>query len=99
MIYITKIWIDFDNVFAKTDDGKIAKYAFKDFPSLKEASRAQRENFTISHCAIHWPELDEDINLEGMLYDNGICNLTDTEDSVEYRPDLEPCIAAEDFHK
>lgn len=37
---------------------------------LSEATAEQRENFTVvgDGQGIHWPEIDEDISVEGMLY-------------------------------
>ena len=37
---------------------------------LSEASEAQRQHFEIlgNGQGIHWPDLDEDISVEGMLY-------------------------------
>lgn len=92
---VTSIWIDGDELLARTAEGRTAHYNLKAFPSLATASQQQREQFTVSRCAIHWPALNEDINLEGMLYDNGLCTLTANEDSVEYHPELEHDMVAE----
>ena len=55
---------------------------------FRHASPSQLGNFTVVNDKdIHWPDLGEDINLEGMLYDNHLCLLTATEDSVLYRPE------------
>jgi hypothetical protein len=37
------------------------------YPRLKAASAAQRENFEIMPMGIHWPDLDEDLGIAGML--------------------------------
>ncbi len=86
MIYVVKIWIDKDNLYAESDSGKVAFYKLSKFKGFK-ASQDQLKNFKVlGGKDIYWPELDEDINLEGLFYDNGLCPLTDTEDSVIYRP-------------
>jgi hypothetical protein len=37
------------------------------YPRLKAASPQQRENFELMAMGIHWPELDEDLGIAGML--------------------------------
>jgi len=37
------------------------------YPRLKGASDAQRANFEIMPMGIHWPDLDEDLSVAGML--------------------------------
>lgn len=74
-------------LYAETEKGERAVYDLKKFKGFRNASPEQLRHFTIiGGCDLHWPDLDEDINLEGMLYDNGLCQLTKTEDSVVYRP-------------
>jgi Protein of unknown function (DUF2442) len=37
------------------------------YPRLQRASAEQRTNFEIMPLGIHWPELDEDLGIAGML--------------------------------
>jgi hypothetical protein len=37
------------------------------YPRLARATAAQRENFEIMPMGIHWPEIDEDLSIAGML--------------------------------
>ena len=37
------------------------------YPRLKSASAAQRVNFEIMPMGIHWPAIDEDLSIAGML--------------------------------
>jgi hypothetical protein len=37
------------------------------YPRLTRATAAQRENFEIMPMGIHWPEIDEDLSIAGML--------------------------------
>lgn len=37
------------------------------YPRLSNASAAQRANFQIMPMGIHWPEIDEDLSIAGML--------------------------------
>jgi hypothetical protein len=37
------------------------------YPRLKEASARERARFEIMPMGIHWPDLDEDLGIAGML--------------------------------
>lgn len=37
------------------------------YPRLLGASAAQRQNFEIMPMGIHWPDIDEDLSIAGML--------------------------------
>jgi hypothetical protein len=37
------------------------------YPRLKSASAQQRANFEIMAMGIHWPDIDEDLGIAGML--------------------------------
>lgn len=37
------------------------------YPRLAKASAVQRENYEIMPMGIHWPDLDEDLSVTGML--------------------------------
>jgi hypothetical protein len=37
------------------------------YPRLHNATDAQRANFEIMPMGIHWPDLDEDLSIAGML--------------------------------
>jgi hypothetical protein len=40
------------------------------YPRLKSASAEQRANFEIMPLGIHWPDIDEDLSVAGMLKGN-----------------------------
>ena len=50
-------------------DGREIKVPLEYFPRLRDASPEQRQNwrFIGKGVGIHWPDLDEDISLEGLL--------------------------------
>ena len=81
---IARVWVDDHAVYAETVDGLRASYAFAQWPSLHDATDAQRRDFHLSYYGIHWPQINEDINFEGMFHDAGLCEITETEDSVYY---------------
>ena len=37
------------------------------YPRLLEATPAQRARYELSPFGVHWPEVDEDLSVEGML--------------------------------
>lgn len=37
------------------------------YPRLLRASAAERQNYEIMPMGIHWPDLDEDLSIAGML--------------------------------
>ena len=82
--YIARVWVDDHAVYAETTDGLRASYEFAQWPRLCNATAAQRRDFYLSYHGIHWSQIDEDLNFEGMFHDAGLCDITPTEDSVCY---------------
>ena len=80
---ISKVWVDELAVHATTVDS----YPFAIWKRLASASQAQREHFYLSRTGIHWPDIDEDLSFEGMFANSGLCERTETEDSVYYSVD------------
>jgi hypothetical protein len=37
------------------------------YPRLQRASARERDNFEIMPMGVHWPEIDEDLSIAGML--------------------------------
>lgn len=81
---ITKVWVDDTHVYAMTETGLTANYAFSQWPKLAKATREQREDYQLSYSGIHWPQIDEDLNFESMFNANGLCTITETEDSFYF---------------
>jgi len=48
-------------------DGRRIATPLEWYPRLAKASGAQRENYEISPLGIHWPDIDEDLSVAGML--------------------------------
>ena len=51
-------------------DGRRIATPLEWYPRLMNASSVQRENFEIMAMGIHWPDLDEDLSIAGMLKGN-----------------------------
>jgi hypothetical protein len=48
-------------------DGRRIATPLEWYPRLKSATARQRANFEIMPMGIHWPDLDEDLSIAGML--------------------------------
>lgn len=50
-------------------DGRTITVPLRWFPRLSNASAAQRDNWRVAGAGygIHWPDLDEDVSVEGLL--------------------------------
>lgn len=48
-------------------DGRRIATPLEWYPRLKRASAVQRANFEVMPMGIHWPAIDEDLSITGML--------------------------------
>jgi len=57
-------------MFVTLVDGRSISIPLAWFPSLSNASKEQREDFRLigDGEGIHWPQLDEDLSVKGLLY-------------------------------
>lgn len=64
---IEKVWFDDENIYILTSDGTEKSHPLRWFERLWNATPEERERYELSKwCdSIHWPELDEDLSLEG----------------------------------
>jgi hypothetical protein len=58
-----------DTVSADLEDGRTISVPIVWYPRLAQGTPAERANFKISGAGygIYWPDLDEDIGVEGLL--------------------------------
>ncbi|WP_046863586.1 DUF2442 domain-containing protein [Microvirga massiliensis] len=65
--------VSFDayNMCVELSDGRTVTVPLAWFPRLLKATQAQRQVFRIGRRGIHWPELDEDISIAGILEGRG----------------------------
>lgn len=59
-----------DTLSVDLEDGRTISVPIGWYPRLAHGTPAQRANFEISGAGygIHWPDLDEDIGIEGLLF-------------------------------
>ena len=64
---IVKVWFDDQNIYILTNDGTQKSHPLRWFERLLNATKEQRAKYELgsSGDSIHWPELDEDLSLEG----------------------------------
>ena len=64
-----KVTITDDTLSVDLEDGRTIAAPIGWYPRLAHGTSAERANFQISGAGygIHWPDLDEDIGVEGLL--------------------------------
>ena len=66
---IKAVRLDEDTLTVDLADGRTLSTPLAWYPRLLHATAAQRNNFVISGAGfgIHWPDVDEDLSVHGML--------------------------------
>ncbi|MBQ7946922.1 MAG: DUF2442 domain-containing protein [Bacteroidaceae bacterium] len=67
---IKNVWFENEHIYMLSSEDKVYSRPLEAFPLLKEASRTERECYTIEMrgTALRWKELDEDIHISS-FYD------------------------------
>ena len=55
------------DLVVQLEDGRSISMPLNWYPKLLLASHDARMNYEISPLGVHWPELDEDLSVAGML--------------------------------
>jgi hypothetical protein len=58
---------DPDSMWVELSDGRTIGVPLAWFPRLLRSTEEQRQNVRVSSRGLHWPELDEDISIAGLL--------------------------------
>ena len=70
-LFLQDIIFDHSNelIAVKLRNGNIMAFSLNDFPTLKNATPKQRDNweFRAGGYVIHWEEIDEDISVKGFI--------------------------------
>lgn len=83
MAKIERLWFDSERIWIATDEGETLSRPLEAFPTLKDATEAQRASFEIGRMGddIRWREIDEDIHISSFYdteepdYDNEIARI------------------------
>lgn len=67
---IKNIKVSEETIIANLQDGRTISVPLAWSWRLSDATKKQRDNFEIigDGIGVHWPDVDEDISAEGMLY-------------------------------
>jgi hypothetical protein len=66
---ILDVRFDADQIWFKLEDGRTLGVPLVWFPRLDTASAQQRSNWELipGADAVHWPDIDEDVSVSGLL--------------------------------
>jgi hypothetical protein len=62
-----EVWCDLHNLHVRLADGREVVTPLWWYPSLYGATPPQRNNVELMLDGVHWPDLDEDLSVRGML--------------------------------
>jgi hypothetical protein len=60
-------WCDLHHLHVRLADGREVVTPLWWYPSLHGATPSQRNNVELMLDGVHWPDLDEDVSVRGML--------------------------------
>ena len=66
-VEIEKVHFTQDRLGFELKDDRLISVPLSFYPTLQHASEAQRLNFELYPSSVHWPDVDCDIGVEGML--------------------------------
>ena len=66
---ITNVWFDDKRIFVEMDDHRVLGNPVAWYPNLNKGNKQQWQKFIIKGNGrwIHWPELDEDLDIGSFL--------------------------------
>ncbi len=54
-------------LYVTLSDGRVIATPLEWYPRLQQATHEQQQHVTFSISGVHWPDLDEDLSVAGML--------------------------------
>jgi hypothetical protein len=68
-VFAESVHVSEDSLTVRLDDGRSLSVPLAWYPRLLHGTAAERANFELIGAGegIHWPEIDEDISVEGLL--------------------------------
>lgn len=64
---LKRLWFSDERIFIETVQGTVKSMPLEWFPSLKNATPTEREDYELSAMGIHWEAIDEDLSFEGFF--------------------------------
>ena len=68
MDLLSSVAIDDQHLVFGLADGRYVAAPIGWFPKLASAKDKQKKQFKLSPYGVHWPELDEDVSVQGILH-------------------------------
>ncbi|MEG0796808.1 MAG: DUF2442 domain-containing protein [Odoribacter sp.] len=69
-ITIKRLWFKDENIFLLTDDGRTLWQSLLWYPRLKNATKEERDVYTVNKFGLRWASIDEDMSFESFAYDD-----------------------------
>jgi len=66
----TRVEVTDDVLAVELEDGRAITVPLVWYPRLVHATPEERKNYEVEPFAIHWPDLDEDVSIRGLLIGN-----------------------------
>ncbi|HEX3358486.1 MAG TPA: DUF2442 domain-containing protein [Tepidisphaeraceae bacterium] len=66
----TSVRVTDDSLIVDLEDGRQVSAPLVWYPRLLHGTAKERANLEIGHYGVHWPDLDEDISIKGLLLGN-----------------------------
>ncbi len=70
VVRATRVVVTEDTLTVDLEDGRTISVPLLWYPRLFHGTPAERAKSEIGHFGIHWPDLDEDISIKGLLLGN-----------------------------
>ena len=70
MVRATRVVVTDDTLTVELEDGRTVSVPLVWYPRLVHGTPRERNNVEIGAFGIHWPDLDEDISIKGLLLGN-----------------------------
>lgn len=71
LVHPRNVWFAETHFWIELSDGRILGVPLDWFPRLLNANPEQRQRFELAILGVHWPDLDEDISIDGLLAGRG----------------------------
>ncbi len=66
----TSVRVSDESLEVELEDGRSIAVPLAWYPRLVHGTKKERNHFEIGHYGIHWPDLDEDLSIKGLLLGN-----------------------------
>lgn len=65
---LKELWFDEDYIYIKDEKGRTLRQSLLWYDKLRNASEAERKEYSVGFTGVHWRNLDEDVSFESFEY-------------------------------